>query len=70
MKYIYLTNTDKHFIPTKTCHLLRIVGGFASILDGLITVFSFGYLSGEFNVAVVSKLLDRRIKYYSKEAKL
>jgi len=70
MKYIYLTNTDEHFIPTKTCHLLHIVGGFASILDGLITVFSFGYLSSEFNVAVVSKLLDRRIKYCGKGVKL
>jgi hypothetical protein len=70
MKYIYLTNTDKNFIPTKTCHLLRIVGGFASILDGLITVFSFGYLSSEFTVTVVSKLLDRRIRYCGKGAEL
>lgn len=70
MKYIYLTNTDKNFIPTKTCHLIHIVGGFASILDGLITVLSFGYLSSEFTVTVVSKLLDRRIKYSSKGVKL
>lgn len=69
MKYIYLTNTNEHFIPTKTCHLLRIVGGFASILDGLITVFSFGYLSSEFTVTIVSKLLERRIKYCSNGAK-
>lgn len=70
MKYIYLTNTDKNFIPTKTCHLLHIVGGFASILDGLITVFSFGYLSSEFNVTILSKILDRRVKYCSKGDKL
>lgn len=63
MKYIHLSNTNKNYIPTKTCHLLHVVCGFAYILDGLITVFSFGYLTSDFSTTMITILMKRRSEY-------
>ena len=59
--------------PTKLCHLLGIVQGFAEILDGLITICSLGFLASGFELKVAgyrSKSYFEQLKKQRDEEKL